>query len=132
MYRKLFPGDSTLKIEWFAYVEESGRCRTEEFVDTMPEEEHAKLCALMVAWARHGKWDVRVKYVHAMDVPAGWPNVYVIKTAGGARLYFIRCRNDAVAVTGFYKKSRWSKKDDNAFMSAESVFKAAAAECKKG
>ena len=129
MYRRLFPDQRTV-IEWFAFVEPSGRCRVQEFITQLEDEERGKLTARMIAWAQHGNWNTTISAVRRLQNTN--PPVYEIKSHQ-ERVLFIRCRNDAVAIEAFSKKgNEWGNREHNLFKAAQPLFAAAEAECKRG
>jgi hypothetical protein len=84
----------------------------------------------MVAWATHGKWITKLKWVKQLQTSSR-PTVSEVK-GFQERLLFIRCGGDAVAIDGFVKKDDWSKKDRNVLEAAVRLVEAAAAECPGG
>jgi hypothetical protein len=130
VYRHLFPEQQT-SIRWFAYVEEpNGRCRVEEFIEGLTEEQRGKLRGRMIGWAKHGDWNANIPAFRRLQNTT--PPIYEVKSHQ-ERVLFIRCRNDAVAVEAFSKKgSTWGKKEDRLFAAAMQLFAAAEAECRRG
>jgi hypothetical protein len=126
LYKELFQGQRSV-IRWLAYVELNGNCRMEVFLRELAAERRDALEARMHAWAHHGRWNSKVKYVKQMTVESKHA-VYEIK-GFQERVLFIRCRDDAVAVQGFVKKNDWSKKDRNVLDAAMKFVDAAALEC---
>lgn len=129
MYRRLFP-DQRTPITWFAFVEENGRCRVEEFLRQLQDAERGKLRGRMLSWAQHGNWNTNIQAIRRLQGTD--PPIYEIKSHQ-ERVLFIRCRNDAVAVEAFSKKgNEWGRKEHTLFDAAQQLFKAAEAECKRG
>ena len=126
MFKELFPQQRS-PIRWLAYVEPGGQCRAEAFLQHLPPDRRDALEARMQAWAAHGRWESKVKYVKQLTVESKHA-VYEIK-GFQERLLFIRCRNDAVAIDGFVKKNDWSKKDRDTLNAALRLVDAAASEC---
>lgn len=129
MFRRLFPDQQTA-IRWFAYVDEHGRCRVEEFITRLPDEERGKLTARMLAWAAHGDWNANLPMLRRLQAVS--PPTYEIKSHQ-ERVLFIRCKYDAVAIDAFSKKgNEWGKREWNQYNGGKHMYEAAAAECARG
>ncbi len=115
-----------LTITWQVWVQASGRCPFDDFLGDLQKSDRIKLIARMVAFAKMG-WDARAGLFKQMATKSS-RTIYEIKNHQ-QRVLFIRCNDDAVAVTGFTKQTDWGKKEATTLAAAEKHCEQAAEEC---